>query len=51
VPWKTAFKPGMWTLDELSESIPVILEGTTNPAPPPEELDVPGRTPAAKVGS
>jgi NAD(P)-dependent dehydrogenase (short-subunit alcohol dehydrogenase family) len=43
VPWKTMFKPGMWTLDEISEAIPQILEGTKNPAPPPDELEVPGR--------
>ncbi len=43
VPWRTAFKHGMWSLDELSESIPHLLEGTTNPAPPPAELEVPGR--------
>jgi|FLYL01.1.fsa_nt_gi NAD(P)-dependent dehydrogenase (short-subunit alcohol dehydrogenase family) len=43
VPWRTAFKPGMWTLEELDEAVPRLLEGTRNPAPPPEELDVPGR--------
>jgi NAD(P)-dependent dehydrogenase (short-subunit alcohol dehydrogenase family) len=44
VPWKTLFKPGTWTLDELSEQVPVLLEGTRNPAPPPEEVEVPGRS-------
>jgi len=48
-PWKTAFKRGMWELDELSAAIPQLLEGTTNPAPPPAELEVPGRM--AKVAS
>jgi NAD(P)-dependent dehydrogenase (short-subunit alcohol dehydrogenase family) len=41
--WRTAFKPGMWTLDELSKAVPELLEGTRNPAPPPDELEVPGR--------
>ncbi len=43
VPWRTIFKAGLWTLDELSERAPQLLEGTRNPAPPPEELNVPGR--------
>jgi NAD(P)-dependent dehydrogenase (short-subunit alcohol dehydrogenase family) len=43
VPWKTLYKPGTWTLDELSEHVPQLLEGTRNPAPPPEEIEVPGR--------
>ena len=42
-PWRTIFKHGMWTLDELSAQVPAILEGTRNPAPPPPELEVPGR--------
>ena len=42
-PWRTAFKPGMWELDELSKAIPDLLEGTRNPAPPPDELEIPGR--------
>ena len=42
-PWRTAFKPGMWTLDELTKAVPDLLEGTRNPAPPPEELEIPGR--------
>ena len=44
VPWKTIFKRGMWELDELSQMVPQMMEGTTNPAPPPEGLEVPGRT-------
>ena len=44
VPWKTIFKRGMWELDELSTMVPQMMEGTTNPAPPPEGLEVPGRT-------
>jgi NAD(P)-dependent dehydrogenase (short-subunit alcohol dehydrogenase family) len=44
VPWKTLFKSGTWTLEELSEQVPALLEGTRNPAPPPEEMEVPGRS-------
>jgi NAD(P)-dependent dehydrogenase (short-subunit alcohol dehydrogenase family) len=43
VPWRSIFKPGMWTFDELDQMVPRMLEGTRNPAPPPEELEVPGR--------
>ncbi|MBI1885601.1 MAG: SDR family NAD(P)-dependent oxidoreductase [Chloroflexi bacterium] len=43
LPWRTAFKPGLWTFEELSEIVPHLLEGTRNPAPPPEELEIPGR--------
>ena len=44
LPSRTIFKRGMWTLDELSQMVPQMLEGVRNPAPPPEGLDVPGRT-------
>jgi NAD(P)-dependent dehydrogenase (short-subunit alcohol dehydrogenase family) len=38
------YKQGMWTLDELDELVPRgMLAGTRNPAPPPEDLEVPGR--------
>ncbi|MEO6197171.1 MAG: SDR family NAD(P)-dependent oxidoreductase [Dehalococcoidia bacterium] len=43
LPWRTIFKPGMWTLDELSDRVPSMLEGTENPMPPAAELEVPGR--------
>ena len=33
--WKTLFKEGTWTLDELSAQVPSLMEGTRNPAPPP----------------
>jgi NAD(P)-dependent dehydrogenase (short-subunit alcohol dehydrogenase family) len=42
-PKHTIFKHGMWTLDELTEALPAILEGTKNPAPPRDDIDVPGR--------
>ena len=35
--------PACGTLDELTKAIPDLLEGTRNPAPPPDELEVPGR--------
>jgi hypothetical protein len=44
VPWQTLYKEGTWTLDELSAQLPSLLEGTRNPAPPPEEVEVPGRS-------
>ena len=44
LPSRSIFKRGMWTLDELSQMVPQMLEGVRNPAPPPEGLDVPGRT-------
>jgi NAD(P)-dependent dehydrogenase (short-subunit alcohol dehydrogenase family) len=43
VPWRSIFKPGMWSLDELDQMVPRMLEGVRNPAPPPEDLEVPGR--------
>ncbi|MGE0058913.1 MAG: SDR family NAD(P)-dependent oxidoreductase [Dehalococcoidia bacterium] len=47
LPLRGIYKPGMWTLDELDEMVPTrLMVGTTNPAPPPADLDVPGR-PAA----
>jgi NAD(P)-dependent dehydrogenase (short-subunit alcohol dehydrogenase family) len=46
VPQRTIFKHGAWTLDELSAMVPHLLEGARNPAPPPPDLDVPGRQPA-----
>ena len=44
LPFRTMFKPGMWTLDELERDVPTILmAGIPNPAPPPPDLDIPGR--------
>jgi NAD(P)-dependent dehydrogenase (short-subunit alcohol dehydrogenase family) len=43
LPWRTIFKPGMWTLDELSARVPAMLEGTLNPMPPSRDIDIPGR--------
>jgi len=45
VPGRTIFKPGngLWTLDELSEMVPGLMADIPNPAPPPAELEIPGR--------
>ena len=43
-PMRTLWKPAMWTLDELCELVPSqLLAGIPNPAPPPADLDIPGR--------
>ncbi len=46
---RTIYKPGMWTLDELDQMVPrALMAGIPNPAPPPPDLEVPGRAvPAA----
>jgi hypothetical protein len=51
-PYRTIFKPGdgLWTLDELSEMVPTVMGGVPNPAPPPEDLEIPGR-PQAQAGA
>jgi NAD(P)-dependent dehydrogenase (short-subunit alcohol dehydrogenase family) len=47
---RTIYKPGMWTLDELDDMVPrQLLAGTTNPAPPPPDLDIPGRPAAVEA--
>jgi NAD(P)-dependent dehydrogenase (short-subunit alcohol dehydrogenase family) len=45
---KTIFKPGVWTLAELHDGVQnVLMVGTNNPAPPAEDIEIPGRnTPA-----
>jgi len=47
-PYRTIFKPGngLWTLDELSEMVPTLMDDIPNPAPPPEDLEIPGRSQA-----
>jgi len=43
-PMRTIWKPAMWTLEELEQTVPAtLMAGTTNPAPPPPDLDIPGR--------
>jgi len=48
-PLRTIWKPGMWTLEELTQFVPAqLMAGHANPAPPPAELSVAGRdVPAA----
>ncbi len=49
-PMRTLWKPATWTLDELAVSVPgQLMAGIANPAPPPPDLDVPGRQAAASV--
>jgi NAD(P)-dependent dehydrogenase (short-subunit alcohol dehydrogenase family) len=41
---RTLWKPGMWTVDELIDMVPrQLMAGVPNPAPPPPELEIPGR--------
>jgi hypothetical protein len=43
-PMRTLWKPAMWTLDELEDLVPrQLMAGIPNPAPPPPDLDIPGR--------
>lgn len=43
-------KDGQWTLRELAAVVPnQLMAGISNPAPPPPDLDIPGR-PAVKSG-
>ena len=48
-PYRTIAKGGMWDVDELRALVPSqLMQGTANPAPPPADLDLPGR-PVAKA--
>jgi len=41
---RTIFKDGMWTLDELDQIVPrALMQGIANPAPPPPDIEIPGR--------
>jgi NAD(P)-dependent dehydrogenase (short-subunit alcohol dehydrogenase family) len=43
-PIATINKKGKWTLEELATLVPqYLMEGVPNPAPPPADLDIPGR--------
>jgi 3-oxoacyl-[acyl-carrier protein] reductase len=47
-PMRQISKNGMWTIDELRELVPSqLMYGLVNPAPPPPDLDLPGRRVAA----
>lgn len=49
-PMRTVFKPGLWGLDELDDAVHnVLLRDLTNPAPPRDDVEVPGRDVAAKA--
>jgi NAD(P)-dependent dehydrogenase (short-subunit alcohol dehydrogenase family) len=38
-------KNGLWTVEELASVLPAtLMQGTANPAPPPPELEIPGRS-------
>jgi hypothetical protein len=50
-PMRQIQKNGMWTIDELRELVPSqLMYGMVNPAPPPPDLDIPGRRVAAPAG-
>ncbi len=49
---RTLWKPGLWTVDELVELAPQqLMAGIANPAPPPPDLEIPGRPPPAGDGA
>jgi NAD(P)-dependent dehydrogenase (short-subunit alcohol dehydrogenase family) len=51
-PYRTIFKEGTWTVDELRRVVPAqLMAGVENPAPPPPDLDVPGRPAATAARS
>jgi NAD(P)-dependent dehydrogenase (short-subunit alcohol dehydrogenase family) len=47
-PVRQIIKQGMWTVDELKAMVPSqLMYGMVNPAPPPPDLEIPGRPVAA----
>lgn len=43
-PYKNIYKHGKWTLDELRMLVPTnLMAGVQNPAPPADDLSIPGR--------
>lgn len=43
-PIRTIYKDGKWSLDELQRLVPTqLMAGIPNPAPPAEDLEIPGR--------
>ena len=43
-PMRNIYKHGKWTLDELRMVVPTqLMQGIGNPAPPPDDLAIPGR--------
>lgn len=48
-PMRTVFKPGLWELAELDDAVNnVLMRDLANPAPPRDDVEVPGRDVAAK---
>jgi hypothetical protein len=44
IAWRTVFKPGLWELDELDDAVQnVLMKDVDNPAPPRDDVEVPGR--------
>jgi NAD(P)-dependent dehydrogenase (short-subunit alcohol dehydrogenase family) len=44
VPMRTIIKQERWTVQELRELVPSrLMQGLPNPAPPPRDLEIPGR--------
>jgi NAD(P)-dependent dehydrogenase (short-subunit alcohol dehydrogenase family) len=47
-PYRTIFKEGTWTVDELKGVVPTqLMADVVNPAPPAPDIEVPGRPRAA----
>ncbi len=52
IPMRSMAKQGMWTLEELRELVPMrLMMGLRNPAPPPPDLELPGRPVEASTQS
>jgi 3-oxoacyl-[acyl-carrier protein] reductase len=47
---RSVYKDGKWTMEELSIAVPNLMQAVLNPAPPPADLDLPGR-PVASVSN
>jgi NAD(P)-dependent dehydrogenase (short-subunit alcohol dehydrogenase family) len=44
VAMRTVFKPGLWTMEELDDAVQnVLMKDINNPAPPRDDVEVPGR--------
>jgi NAD(P)-dependent dehydrogenase (short-subunit alcohol dehydrogenase family) len=51
-PMRRLWKPAMWTLDELVDVVPnQLMAGVANPAPPPPDLEIPGRPAQQPAGA
>ena len=49
-PMRTVYKRGLWTLDELDDAVQnVLLKDIPHPAPPRDDVEVPGRDIAAQA--